>query len=109
MEAKATTTTPAVVRGLQLTNGSYLAAPTSVVSNLPVYVKGDYNGKTDSTGASLQFNTGAKDALNNPVTVPGTLNPSGLPTMTQRDAQAADFTAAFDFTQPARPFTDFRF
>ncbi len=33
----------------------------------------------------------------------------GLPTMTARDAAAADLTDAFDFTQTPRPFSDFHF
>ncbi|HZU95228.1 MAG TPA: alkaline phosphatase family protein [Planctomycetota bacterium] len=33
----------------------------------------------------------------------------GLPAMSTRDAQSADMTEAFDFTQPPRPFSDFKF
>jgi phospholipase C len=33
----------------------------------------------------------------------------GLPAMTARDAIAADFTEAFDFAQPPRPFSEFYF
>jgi phospholipase C len=33
----------------------------------------------------------------------------GLATMTARDGAAADFTAAFDFTQAPRPFSDFHY
>jgi hypothetical protein len=29
--------------------------------------------------------------------------------MTSRDAASEDMTKAFDFTQPARPFSDFKF
>jgi phospholipase C len=33
----------------------------------------------------------------------------GLPPMSARDAASADMTNAFDFAQPARPFSDFKF
>jgi phospholipase C len=31
----------------------------------------------------------------------------GIPPMATRDAKANDLTTAFDFSQPARPFSDF--
>jgi hypothetical protein len=84
----ASSTTPS---GIQLINGSYINPPSTaggftVASNLPVYVKGDYNGYTDpNTGLSAQrqvfkdppYNTiPTVDSAGNPIFYNQTMNPN---------------------------------
>lgn len=93
-----TTATGSNLTGVKLTNGSYIPDKTvgganvqglSVVSNLPVYVEGDFNGKTDkSTGASMA------DVIN-----PGTPNEYSL-------AYTQDAGGAKKPTQPCSIMAD---
>jgi len=78
--ATSSTATAASPQGIQLVNGSYIAPPSNggaagftVASTLPVYVKGDYNGTTDTTGLSMMR---TDNSTNPPTRYSQTINPS---------------------------------
>lgn len=80
--------TAAKPQAIQLTNGSYIPTGFTVATNLPVYVKGDYNGKTDdTTGLAMMVTDNSK---NPPTRTMQTVNDAGTTVNTQACAILAD-------------------